>query len=157
MFCDTLNWSLVGPVVHPVSGSSDISEGRVSVSTPAESNADPHAAGEAETPRILTAAEFHAARQSPEFQELKRRFRKFVFPMTVAFLVWYFLYVLFAVYAVDFMSTNVIGEINVGLIFGVLQFVSTFGITALYIRFADRQVDPRAAEIRNKMESGDYR
>ena len=77
--------------------------------------------------------------------------------MTAAFLVWYFLYVLFAVYAVDFMSTNVIGEINVGLIFGVLQFVSTFGITALYIRFADRQVDPRAAEIRNKMESGDYR
>ncbi|WP_067473489.1 DUF485 domain-containing protein [Dietzia timorensis] len=106
---------------------------------------------------MLTAAEFHAARQSPEFQELKRRFRKFVFPMTVAFLVWYFLYVLFAVYAVDFMSTNVVGEINVGLIFGVLQFVSTFGITALYIRFADRQVDPRAAEIRNKMESGDYR
>lgn len=77
--------------------------------------------------------------------------------MTVAFLVWYFLYVLFAVYAVDFMSTTVIGEINVGLIFGVLQFVSTFGITFLYIRFADRQVDPRAAEIRNKMESGDYR
>ena len=77
--------------------------------------------------------------------------------MTVAFLVWYFLYVLFAVYAVDFMSTKVVGEINVGLIFGVLQFVSTFGITALYIRFADRQIDPRAGEIRAKMESGDYR
>jgi hypothetical protein len=29
---------------------------------------------------------------SPEFQELKRKFRGFAFPLTAAFLVWYFLY-----------------------------------------------------------------
>ena len=33
-----------------------------------------------------------------------RRFRRFVFPMTALFLVWYFLYVLLAAYAPDFMA-----------------------------------------------------
>jgi len=131
------------------------------VSTAAESNADPHAGEPAATPldphRELTAAEFHAARDSEEFHELKRRFRAFVFPMTIAFLVWYFLYVLLAVYATDFMSQKLFGEINVGLVFGILQFVTTFGITALYIRFAGREIDPRAESLRTAMENGDFR
>ena len=38
---------------------------------------------------------------SPAFQDLRSKFRAFVFPMTIAFLVWYFLYVLLAVYATD--------------------------------------------------------
>ena len=59
--------------------------------------------------------------QSPEFTELRRRFRRFVFPMTALFLAWYFLYVLLSSYAVDFMSTKVFGNINVGLIFGLLS------------------------------------
>ena len=31
--------------------------------------------------------------QKPEFAELRRAYRSFVFPATVAFLVWYLLYV----------------------------------------------------------------
>lgn len=107
--------------------------------------------------RKVGAAKFHAAQNSPEFAELKRRFRSFVFPMTLAFLVWYFLYVVLAVYATDFMSTKVFGEINLGLVFGLLQFVSTFVITAVYIKFAGKTVDPRAAAIRAALENGDYR
>ena len=67
--------------------------------------------------------------QSAEFQDLRRRFRRFVFPMTALFLAWYFLYVLMSSFAVDFMSTKVFGNINIGLIFGLRQFVSTFAIT----------------------------
>ena len=63
---------------------------------------------------------------SDEFQALKRRFRRFVFPMTAFFLAWYFLYVLLADYAHDFMSTKVWGNITVGLLLGLGQFVSTF-------------------------------
>lgn len=120
------------------------------------SQTDVHPSGYAE-PRKVSAAEFRAAQNSPEFLELKRRFRAFVFPMTVAFLVWYFLYVILAVYATDFMSTKVFGEVNIGIIFGLLQFVSTFAITAIYIRFAGRQVDPRAAALRGRLENGDFR
>ncbi|WP_460700847.1 DUF485 domain-containing protein [Nocardia thraciensis] len=89
---------------------------------------------------------------SPEFQRLRRRFRVFVFPMTALFLAWYALYVLLADYAHDFMSTKVVGNINVGLILGLLQFVSTFVITGLYVRYADRRLDPIADELRADME-----
>ena len=50
-----------------------------------------------------------------EFDALRRALRRFVFPMTAAFLVWYALYVLLSAYARDFMSTKVVGHINVAL------------------------------------------
>jgi len=84
---------------------------------------------------------------SEEFAELRSRFRRFVFPMTALFLAWYFLYVLLSVYAPVFMSHKVLGNINVGLILGIGQFVSTFAITILYVRWADREFDPRAAAL----------
>ena len=93
--------------------------------------------------------------QSTEYQELRRRFRRFVFPMTALFLAWYFLYVLMSSFAVDFMSTKVFGEINIGLIFGLLQFVSTFLIAWLYGRYAGRNIDPLADDLRAKVEGGD--
>lgn len=92
--------------------------------------------------------------ESAEFVDLKRRFRRFVFPMTAVFLIWYFLYVLMAAYAHDFMSTKVIGNINIGLIFGLLQFVSTFAITILYVRWANRELDPTADRLREQIEGG---
>ena len=45
------------------------------------------------------------------------------------------------------MGTKVVGNINVALVFGLLQFVTTFLIAWLYARFADRQLDPLADEI----------
>jgi uncharacterized membrane protein (DUF485 family) len=90
--------------------------------------------------------------QSTEYKDLRRRFRRFVFPMTALFLAWYFLYVLLSSFAVDFMSTKVWGEINVGLIFGLLQFVSTFAITIWYVRFANRRLDPLAEQLRTELE-----
>jgi len=92
---------------------------------------------------------------SPDFSELRRRFRRFVFPMTALFLGWYFLYVLLADYAGDFMSTKVFGNINVALLFGLGQFVSTFAITMIYVRWADREIDPAAAHMRQLIEGVD--
>ncbi|WP_330253815.1 DUF485 domain-containing protein [Nocardia sp. NBC_00565] len=104
--------------------------------------------------RTPSAEEFAAMQSSPEFQELRSRLRRFVFPMTALFLVWYLSYVLLGAYAHDFMATEVIGTINLGLLLGLAQFVSTFGITALYVRFANKELDPRAASIRNQLEGG---
>ncbi|MFI6866798.1 DUF485 domain-containing protein [Nocardia sp. NPDC050406] len=103
---------------------------------------------------VPTAEEFVAAQASPEFQELRHRLRRFVFPMAALFLTWYLIYVLLGAYAHDFMATKVIGNINVGLLLGLGQFVSTFLITGLYVRFANRELDPRAAAIRNQLEGG---
>jgi uncharacterized membrane protein (DUF485 family) len=90
----------------------------------------------------------------PEFQILRHRLRSFVFPMTGLFLGWYLLYVLLASYAPAFMAIKLFGNINVGLVFGLLQFVSTFLITFLYVRFADRKLDPLAFQLRDDIEHG---
>ena len=89
---------------------------------------------------------------SPEFAELRSRLRRFVFPMSAAFMLWYLAYVLLASYAPAFMGIPVLGNINVGIVVGLLQFVTTFVITGLYVRYADRQLDPLAESIRTRME-----
>ncbi len=89
---------------------------------------------------------------SPEFQDLRSRLRKFVFPMTAFFLIWYGIYVLLGAFADDFMGTQVFGNVNVGLIIGLGQFLTTFIITGLYVRFANRDLDPRSAAIREELE-----
>ena len=94
------------------------------------------------------------AQQSSEFRDLRSRFRRFVFPMTALFLAWYFLFVLMSSFAPDFMSKKVWGEINIGLVFGLLQFVSTFAITITYVRWADRNFDPAADALRQRLEEG---
>ncbi|ASO17755.1 uncharacterized membrane protein (DUF485 family) [Actinoalloteichus hoggarensis] len=98
--------------------------------------------------------DWRAIQETPDFVDLRRRLRRFVFPMTALFLAWYLLYVLVADFAHDFMSIKLIGNINLGLIFGLLQFVSTFAITMLYVRFANRRLDPLADRIREEAEGG---
>jgi uncharacterized membrane protein (DUF485 family) len=53
------------------------------------------------------------------------------------------------------MAIKLVGNINVGLVFGLLQFVSTFLITFLYVRFADRKLDPLAGQLRSEIEGRD--
>ena len=98
--------------------------------------------------------DYQRVQRSPEFQDLRRRFRNFVFPMTALFLAWYFLYVLLANYAHPFMSQRVFGNITVGLLFGLGQFVSTFVITMVYARWANQKQDPVAERLRHEIESG---
>ena len=90
--------------------------------------------------------------KSPQFEKLRSTYRKFAFPMTVAFMVWYLLYVVVAVFAHDFMAIEIGGGFNIGLIFGLLQFVTTFLITWLYVQYANKKIEPQAAAIREEME-----
>lgn len=97
---------------------------------------------------------YESVQQSEEFAELRHRFRKFVFPMTGLFLAWYAAYVLLATYAHGFMSTRVVGNINVALIMGLGQFVSTFAITMIYARWSARDMDPAADRLCKHLEEG---
>ncbi len=102
--------------------------------------------------RVIPQDAFRRAQASEEFQGLKKAFRGFAFPMTAAFLIWYFAYVLMSVYARDLMATPILGNINLGTIFGLAQFVTTFLITWLYIRHMNNKVDPIATKIREELE-----
>lgn len=98
---------------------------------------------------------YEEVQASEEFADLRKRFRAFVFPMTALFLTWYFLYVALAAFAPGFMSHKVFGNINIGLLFGFGQFISTFAITMIYARWADKNFDPTAERLRAKIEGGD--
>ncbi|MDG4666149.1 DUF485 domain-containing protein [Mycobacterium sp. 236(2023)] len=104
-------------------------------------------------PEAISGERYLEVQASPEFQELRSRLRRFVFPMTAIFLVWYGIYVALGAFAHDFMATKVWGDVNVGLIIGLGQFLSTFVITGLYVRFANRELDPRAEALRTQLES----
>ena len=94
--------------------------------------------------------DFGAIHGSAEFGELRRRFRTFVFPMSALFFVWYLTYVLLAAYARGFMSHRLLGSVNVGLVLGLLQFVSTIAITNGYLRYARAKLDPQVRLIRER-------
>ncbi|MQA15898.1 MAG: DUF485 domain-containing protein [Pseudonocardiaceae bacterium] len=94
------------------------------------------------------------AQRSPEFAQLRRGLRRFIFPMTAFFLIWYFAYVALAAFAPGFMAIPVLGNINVGLVIGLLQFVSTFLIATLYVRYANKNLDPVGRRIRERLEGG---
>ena len=112
------------------------------------SNPNPQVAGK----RIPTPQEYMEVQKSPEFHKLRGTFLGFAIPMTIIGLAWFLAYVLLAVYAPSFMgkSLPVIG--NVGFLIGVLQFVTTFFITYLYIKFANNKLSPAQAEIAQKLE-----
>jgi uncharacterized membrane protein (DUF485 family) len=111
--------------------------------------ADPPAAPVA---ALDSAVEWETVQDSPEFAKLRHALRSFVFPVTIAFLVWYFTYVLCAAFARDFMNIQVFGHITVGLLFGVLQFISTFLIALWYAKYADKKFDPLADKLRGQIE-----
>jgi uncharacterized membrane protein (DUF485 family) len=96
--------------------------------------------------------DYRAIQQSPEFQTLRRTHRSFVFPVLGACLLWYIAYVLLAGYAHDFMSTPVFGSINVAILLGLAQVVTTFAVTMWYVRFANKRLDPLAEQIRDEIE-----
>lgn len=107
-----------------------------------------------EAPPRSSSDPYLVVQRSPEFAELRRRLRRFVFPMTVAFFVWYALYVILSAYARDFMDTKLVGHINVALVFGLLQFVTTFLIAWLYERFSSRRLEPMAEQLKARVEQG---
>ncbi len=93
----------------------------------------------------------------PDFVELRRRYRRFAFPATIGFMAWYITYVVCNNWARDFMSIKVIGNINVALIFGLLQFLSTFLIAFFYARYSNKNLDPLSTELREEFESENRR
>lgn len=89
---------------------------------------------------------------SDDFAQLKKSYFGFVVPLTIAFMGWYVLYVLMSNYAGGFMGKQLFGNINVALVFGLLQFVTTFGIAIWYARFAAAKMDPLADKLRAEYE-----
>lgn len=98
-------------------------------------------------------AVFVQVSKTPEFRELRASFRRFAFPMTIAGLVSYFVYVVLSIYAVDFMASPFLGMqgLNTGIMFGLFQFAVVWVWTAIYVRYANRRLDPLAATLKQRL------
>ncbi|MFC9458618.1 DUF485 domain-containing protein [Streptomyces sp. NPDC056637] len=114
----------------------------------------PSKSGSRNQPAPPSTEEFIAEQESAEFAELRHAHRSFAFPLTVAFIAWYLLYVLLSNYAGDFMGTKLFGNINVALVLGLAQFLTTFLIAWWYSRHAATKLDPKAEAIKSRMEGG---
>ncbi len=78
----------------------------------------------------------------------------FVLPATVLFLGWFLLYVVMSNWAGDFMGHKLVGNINVALVFGLLQFVTTFLIAYVYSRYSTARLDPLGERLNALYEEG---
>ncbi|MBY8842430.1 DUF485 domain-containing protein [Streptomyces sp. SP2-10] len=86
--------------------------------------------------------------RSQAFQEMRGRYRRFVVPGTAAFLVWYVGYVVAATTAPGLMARPVAGAVNVGMVAGLGQFLTTFLLTWAYARHARLRRDRAALDLR---------
>lgn len=75
---------------------------------------------------------------NPEFQDLLAAKAKFIVPATIFFVVYYFALPVLVGYAKDFMSTPVIGPVNLAYLFALSQFFMAWILAGLYMRAASR-------------------
>jgi uncharacterized membrane protein (DUF485 family) len=97
----------------------------------------------------VTATE--AVGKDPEMIELERRHRRFVWPVTVFFLIYYMSLNVLAGTAPDLMGTKVFGEFTFGYLFALSQFVMAFVVAWVYSRWAATRMDPLSADLREKL------
>jgi uncharacterized membrane protein (DUF485 family) len=107
------------------------------------------ATGRMTAEEAVTATE--AVGKDPEMVELERRHRRFVWPATAFFLVYYMLLNILAGTSPDLMGKKLFGEFTFGYLFALSQFVMAFVVAWVYSRWAARRIDPLATDLREKL------
>jgi uncharacterized membrane protein (DUF485 family) len=101
------------------------------------------------TDEAVTATE--AVGKDPEMVELEARHRRFVWPATIFFLVYYMALNVLAGSVPDVMGKKLFGEFTFGYLFALSQFVMAFVVAWVYTSWAKRRIDPLAADLRDKL------
>ncbi|MER6704998.1 DUF485 domain-containing protein [Streptomyces fumanus] len=86
--------------------------------------------------------------RSAAFQEVRSRYRRFVVPAVIGFFAWYVAYVVTATTAPGLMARPVAGAVNVAMLAGLGQFLTTFLLTWAYARHARLRRDRAALDLR---------
>ena len=109
---------------------------------------------ETATPQRFEAdkTEWDRIAESREFKDLMATKKVFIVPAFVFFLVYYFLLPVLVGYAPQFMSTKVIGSVNLAYLFALSQFFMAWTIAWLYVKAAGN-FDRLAKDIMEKAET----
>jgi uncharacterized membrane protein (DUF485 family) len=97
-------------------------------------------------------SEWDRIAETREFKDLMATKKVFIVPAFIFFLVYYFLLPVLVGYAPQFMSTKVIGVVNLAYLFALSQFFMAWTIAWLYVKAAG-DFDRLAKDIIEKAES----
>ena len=111
------------------------------ISRPAESSAG---AGQTVWDRVA---------ESREFKDLMATKKTFIVPAFIFFVLYYFALPVLVGYAPQFMSTKVMGHVNLAYLFALSQFFVAWLIAALYVKAANN-FDRLSKDILEKAEDG---
>jgi uncharacterized membrane protein (DUF485 family) len=89
-------------------------------------------------PEDRQVSEWDLVANNEEFKNLMAAKARFIVPATLIFVVYYFALPVLVGYAPKFMSTPVLGPVNIAYLFALSQFFVAWFIAWLYIRAADR-------------------
>src|SRR4029077_6842981 len=90
--------------------------------------------------------------ETREFKDLLAIKKTFIIPAFVFFIIYYFLLPILVGYAPEFMSTKVIGVVNIAYLFALSQFVMAWTVAWLYVKAANN-FDRLAKDIIEKAET----
>jgi uncharacterized membrane protein (DUF485 family) len=106
-----------------------------------------------ETDRFETdKTEWDNIANSQQFKDLMATKKDFIVPAFAFFIVYYFLLPILVGYAPQFMSTKVIGVVNLAYLFALSQFFMAWTIAWLYVRAAS-DFDRLAKDIIERAEA----
>ena len=86
----------------------------------------------------LAESDWDVVANNEEFKDLMAAKARFVVPMTLFFVTYYFALPVLVGYAPEFMSTPVLGPVNLAYLFALSQFFVAWFIAWLYVRKAAR-------------------
>ena len=89
--------------------------------------------------------------ESKEFKDLMATKKTFIVPAFIFFVVYYFALPVLVGYAPEFMSTKVIGQVNLAYLFSLSQFFVAWIISGLYVKAANN-FDRLAKDILDRAE-----
>jgi uncharacterized membrane protein (DUF485 family) len=84
------------------------------------------------------ASDWNEVGNNEEFKKLIAAKARFIVPATVFFIAYYFALPILVGYAPQFMSTPVLGPVNIAYLFALSQFFVAWFIAWLYVRAASR-------------------
>lgn len=97
--------------------------------------------------------DYEKIESSPQFKLFMRNKKKFIIPLTIFFLVFYFLLPISTSYG-TFLNTPVFGDITWAWVFAVAQFIMTWVICTIYVKKASSFDDEAEAIIKSQIEKG---
>jgi uncharacterized membrane protein (DUF485 family) len=90
--------------------------------------------------------------ETREFKDLLAVKKTFIIPASLFFVVYYFLLPVLVGYAPEFMSTKVVGVVNLAYLFALSQFFMAWTVAWLYVKAANN-FDRLAKDIIKEAES----